>query len=93
MMVQMAAPMLTFINYTWFILKLVLLFHAYVFSFAGQGKGFDTDLVKFISDAVSIPVIASSGAGAAKHFSDVFVETNASAALAAGIFHRKEVRL
>lgn len=63
------------------------------FSFAGQGKGFDTDLVKLISDAVSIPVIASSGAGAVKHFSDVFVETNASAALAAGIFHRKEVRL
>ncbi|CAK7330795.1 unnamed protein product [Dovyalis caffra] len=56
----------------------------------GQGKGFDIDLVKMISDAVSIPVIASSGAGAAEHFSDVFSKTNASAALAAGIFHRKE---
>ncbi|KAF8009133.1 hypothetical protein BT93_J0195 [Corymbia citriodora subsp. variegata] len=57
----------------------------------GQGKGFDIDLVKLISDAVSIPVIASSGAGTAWHFSEVFEKTNASAALAAGIFHRKEV--
>ncbi|KAJ8542887.1 hypothetical protein K7X08_005410 [Anisodus acutangulus] len=57
----------------------------------GQGKGFDIDLIKLISDAVSIPVIASSGAGTVEHFSEVFRETNASAALAAGIFHRKEV--
>ncbi|XP_057962522.1 imidazole glycerol phosphate synthase hisHF, chloroplastic [Malania oleifera] len=57
----------------------------------GQGKGFDIDLVKLISDAVSIPVIASSGAGLVEHFSEVFMKTNASAALAAGIFHRKEV--
>ncbi|GMI80280.1 HIS HF [Hibiscus trionum] len=57
----------------------------------GQGKGFDIDLIKLISDAVSIPVIASSGAGAVEHFSEVFTESNASAALAAGIFHRKEV--
>ncbi|XP_010536671.1 PREDICTED: imidazole glycerol phosphate synthase hisHF, chloroplastic [Tarenaya hassleriana] len=57
----------------------------------GQGKGFDVDLVKLISDSVSIPVIASSGAGVVEHFSEVFDETNASAALAAGIFHRKEV--
>ncbi|KAL4190421.1 hypothetical protein AMTRI_Chr07g24730 [Amborella trichopoda] len=57
----------------------------------GQGHGFDTDLIKLISDAVSIPVIASSGAGAVEHFSEVFQKTNASAALAAGIFHRKEV--
>ncbi|GMY31198.1 imidazole glycerol phosphate synthase hisHF, chloroplastic-like [Fagus crenata] len=57
----------------------------------GQGKGFDIDLIKLISDAVSIPVIASSGAGGVEHFSEVFAKTNASAALAAGIFHRKEV--
>ncbi|XP_039042609.1 imidazole glycerol phosphate synthase hisHF, chloroplastic-like [Hibiscus syriacus] len=57
----------------------------------GQGKGFDIDLIKLISDAVCIPVIASSGAGAVEHFSEVFMKTNASAALAAGIFHRKEV--
>lgn len=57
----------------------------------GQGNGFDIDLIKLISDAVSIPVIASSGAGKVEHFSEVFSHTNASAALAAGIFHRKEV--
>lgn len=60
-------------------------------TFSGQGKGFDVDLVKLISDSVSIPVIASSGAGCSDHFSEVFNKTNASAALAAGIFHRKEV--
>lgn len=47
--------------------------------------------MKIVSDAVGIPVIASSGAGEARHFSDVFAATNASAALAAGIFHRREV--
>lgn len=61
------------------------------YRFTGQGKGFDIDLVKLISEAVSIPVIASSGAGCVDHFSEVFTKTNASAALAAGIFHRKEV--
>ncbi|KAJ8754694.1 hypothetical protein K2173_010785 [Erythroxylum novogranatense] len=59
----------------------------------GQGKGFDIDLIKLICDAVSIPVIASSGAGSVEHFSEVFTKTNASAALAAGIFHRREVPL
>ena len=43
------------------------------------------------SAAVSIPVIASSGAGCAEHFLEVFSKTRAEAALAAGIFHRKEV--
>lgn len=57
----------------------------------GQGQGFDIDLIKLISDAVTIPVIASSGAGTVEHFSEVFQNTSASAALAAGIFHRKEV--
>jgi glutamine amidotransferase/cyclase len=40
---------------------------------------------------VTIPVIASSGAGAPEHFSEVFRKTKAAAALAAGIFHRREV--
>ena len=59
----------------------------------GQGNGFDHELVGLVSDAVSIPVIASSGAGCPKHFSDVFEATNCSAALAAGIFHRGEVAI
>jgi len=47
--------------------------------------------VKHISENVSIPVIASSGAGKVEHFSEVFEETKAEAALASGIFHREEV--
>jgi glutamine amidotransferase/cyclase len=47
--------------------------------------------VKHISENVSIPVIASSGTGKVEHFSEVFEETKAEAALAAGIFHREEV--
>ena len=59
---------------------------------SGQGQGFDTELVQLVSDAVTIPVIASSGAGCVEHFSEVFHKTSASAALAAGIFHREEVK-
>ena len=58
----------------------------------GQGNGFDHELVKMVADAVKIPVIASSGAGHPRHFSEVFGAVPAcSAALAAGIFHRDEV--
>lgn len=56
-------------------------------------QGFDLDLVQAVSTAVSIPVIASSGAGAPEHFVEVFDGTAASAALAAGIFHRQEVAI
>ncbi|EPQ25984.1 uncharacterized protein PFL1_06439 [Pseudozyma flocculosa PF-1] len=61
----------------------------------GSNKGFDRQLVELIRRSVDIPVIASSGAGTAQHFSDVFTplegETSSvEAALAAGIFHRKE---
>ena len=51
------------------------------------------ELVKAVSDAVSIPVIASSGAGCPEHFTEVLSATDASAALAAGIFHRQEVSI
>ena len=54
-------------------------------------KGFDIELVKHVREAVSIPVIASSGAGKVEHFSEVFEKTDVEAALAAGIFHREEV--
>jgi glutamine amidotransferase/cyclase len=59
----------------------------------GTGKGFDLALVGAVSAAVSVPVIASSGAGAPGHFTDVFQGTRCSAALAAGIFHRREVAI
>jgi len=48
-------------------------------------------LTKMVKEAVTIPVIASSGAGKVEHFSEVFEATDADAALAAGIFHREEV--
>lgn len=59
----------------------------------GQGKGFDIPLMNAVSGAVSIPVIASSGAGNEAHFTEVFSKTGVQAALAAGMFHRKEVEI
>jgi len=59
----------------------------------GQGNGYDLPLMRAVSSAVSIPVIASSGAGNEGHFVEVFSETNVQAALAAGMFHRKEVEI
>jgi len=59
----------------------------------GTGRGFDHALLGLIRRAVRIPVVASSGAGSAEHFVDVFRETGVEAALAAGIFHREEVRI
>jgi len=59
----------------------------------GTNSGFDFELINHVKNAVSIPVIASSGAGSAAHFVDVFKETDAEAALAAGMFHRKEVSI
>lgn len=57
----------------------------------GTNAGFDLELINAVREAVTIPVIASSGAGCSEHFYEVFSETRAEAALAAGIFHRKEV--
>ncbi|WP_374723276.1 imidazole glycerol phosphate synthase subunit HisF [Calidifontibacillus erzurumensis] len=56
----------------------------------GEKSGFDLALTKAVSEAVSVPVIASGGAGSAEHFLDAFVEGKADAALAASIFHYKE---
>ena len=57
----------------------------------GTNLGFDIELINAVKGAVSIPVIASSGAGCAEHFYEVFTKTKAESALAAGIFHRNEV--
>jgi len=57
----------------------------------GTGKGFDTDLIQLVRKHVRIPIVASSGAGSAAHFVEVFKKTDVEAALAAGIFHRNEV--
>ncbi len=53
----------------------------------GTKQGFDCELTACIAGAVSIPVIASGGAGSAEHFIDVFTTGRADAALAASIFH------
>jgi glutamine amidotransferase/cyclase len=57
----------------------------------GTNSGFDIELINAVKQAVTIPVIASSGAGCESHFLDVFIKTQAESALAAGIFHRNEV--
>ena len=53
----------------------------------GTASGFDCELTRAIADRLNIPVIASGGAGGAQHFSEVFREGHADAALAASIFH------
>lgn len=59
----------------------------------GQGQGYDHYLIQAVQKAVTLPIIASSGCGKQEHFSQVFKETDVSAALAAGIFHRNEVSI
>lgn len=56
----------------------------------GTKDGYDIALTRTISDAVSIPVIASGGVGTLEHMYEGFVEGNADAALAASIFHYRE---
>ena len=57
----------------------------------GTNQGFDIELINAVANAVTIPVIASSGAGKEAHFYEVFTRTDAESALAAGIFHRREI--
>lgn len=59
----------------------------------GTKKGFAIDITRQVSEAVNIPVIASGGAGTMEHFAEVFLQTKASAALAAGIFHYGEISI
>ncbi len=57
----------------------------------GTKDGFALDITRAVSEAVNVPVIASGGAGTMEHFVDVFGEGKADAALAASIFHYKEI--
>lgn len=59
----------------------------------GTKAGYDIELTKTVSDNVSIPVIASGGAGKLEHFKDAFTEGNADAVLAASLFHYKELEI
>jgi imidazole glycerol-phosphate synthase subunit HisF len=57
----------------------------------GTKNGFAIDITKTLSESLSVPVIASGGAGTMEHFKEVFEDANADAALAASIFHYKEI--
>ena len=57
----------------------------------GCKNGFDLELLNAVCDAVNVPVVASGGCGSLEHFSQVFEETKADAALAASLFHYREL--
>ena len=59
----------------------------------GKKTGYDLELTRIVSESVGIPVIASGGAGEKKHFLDVLGEGKADAALAASLFHFKELEI
>lgn len=59
----------------------------------GTKNGYDLELTKLIADHVSIPVIASGGAGTKEHFYEALTEGHADAALAASLFHYKELEI
>jgi imidazole glycerol-phosphate synthase subunit HisF len=57
----------------------------------GTKAGFDCKLLQKINQELTIPLIASGGAGSVQHFTDVFLQTNVDAALAASVFHYGEI--
>ena len=59
----------------------------------GTQEGYDIELTRAIADAVNIPVIASGGAGTLSHFAQALTEGNADAALAASLFHYKQLTI
>ena len=59
----------------------------------GVKTGYANEALATLSDSLSIPVIASGGAGAMEHFRDTFVEGKADAALAASVFHFGEIKI
>lgn len=59
----------------------------------GTKNGFEIELTRIVSEAVNVPVIASGGAGKLEHFTEVFEKGKADAALAASIFHFREIEI
>ena len=59
----------------------------------GTKAGYDLELTKAVAEAVSIPVIASGGAGKREHFYEALAEAGAEAVLAASLFHYKELEI
>lgn len=59
----------------------------------GTKNGFEIDLTRAVSESLNVPVIASGGGGAPEHFSEVFNTGKADAALAASVFHFREIEI
>ncbi len=59
----------------------------------GKREGFEIDLTRRVSESINVPVIASGGAGNEEHFVEAFTEGKADAALAASIFHFREIEI
>ena len=59
----------------------------------GTKSGFALDITRLLADTLPVPVIASGGGGTCAHFLEVFTDAHADAALAASIFHFKEIRI
>lgn len=59
----------------------------------GTKAGYDLELTKAVAESVSIPVIASGGAGTVEHFKEALTDGGADAALAASLFHYKELEI
>jgi cyclase len=59
----------------------------------GTKDGFANEALAILSEMVNIPIIASGGAGTMQHFTDAFIKGKADAALAASVFHFKEIEI
>ena len=59
----------------------------------GTKNGFALEITSLLANTLPVPVIASGGAGSMAHFKEVFIQANADAALAASIFHYKEIEI
>lgn len=59
----------------------------------GTKAGFALDITQLLSDSLPVPVIASGGGGSMQHFADAFLKGHADAALAASVFHFKEIEI
>jgi cyclase len=59
----------------------------------GTKNGFETELTRAVSESVNVPVIASGGAGKMEDFTEIFKQGKADAALAASIFHFREIEI
>jgi len=59
----------------------------------GTKNGYEIELTRLVSESVNVPVIASGGAGSIEHFAEVFLAGKADAALAASVFHFREIEI